>query len=188
MTPASVDLTQGWNWVKQFTAQVNTNNDEISTDVTWTVEGAASAGTTISADGVLSVAADETASSLTVVATSVVDPTKSGSAQVTLSPAGTAAVMVKAKATPASIAGGDTFTLNVEVRSQSQHTTAPTATGEIAVTFAGTTQVVPLTDGAAVVTLPTEGLSAGVYPVQVVYSGDPVYEPDAANHQQLRVR
>lgn len=60
----------------------------MSPAVTWSVEGASSAGTTISADGVLSVAAAETAPSLTVVATSVVDPTKSGSAKVTLTPPG----------------------------------------------------------------------------------------------------
>jgi enterochelin esterase-like enzyme len=105
VTPASQELTQGWNWVRQFTAHVTTN-EGVSEAVTWSVEGAASAGTTISPDGVLSVADDETASSLTVVATSVVDPTKSGAARVTLTPPGTAAVVVKAKTTPASIVRG----------------------------------------------------------------------------------
>jgi hypothetical protein len=134
------------------------------------------------------VAADETASSLTVVATSVVDPTKSGSAEITLTPPGTTGVVVNAKAAPASVVRGGTFTLNVNVRVQSQHRKAPAVTGEIAVTFGGTTQVVPLTCGAAVITLPTNGLSAGVYTVHVAYSGDPTYAPDAAVHQRLRVR
>lgn len=187
VTPASANLTQGWNWVKQFRADVTTN-DGVSKAVTWAVKGATSAGTTISADGRLSVAADETASSLTVVATSVVDPTKAGSAQVALTPAGTARTVVKANAAPASIVGGGTFTLNVDVRAQSQHRTAPTVTGEIAVTFGGTTQVVSLTDGTAVVTLPAAGLATGVYPVHIAYSGDPTYAPDAAVHQHLRVR
>jgi len=187
VTPASREMTQGWNWVEQFTADVTTNPG-VSQAVTWSVEGAASAGTTITPDGLLSVAADETASSLTVVATSVHDPTKSGSAQVTLTPPGTTAVVVKAHATPASVVGGDTFTLNVDVRALSQHRTAPAATGEIAVTFGGTTQVVPLTGGAAVVTLPTAGLSSGVYTVDVAYSGDPTYAPDTADNRQLRVR
>jgi hypothetical protein len=118
----------------------------------------------------------------------VVDPTKSGSAQVTLTTPGTRAVVVKAKATPASIIGGGTFTLNVDVRSESRHKTAPTVTGEIAVTFGGTTQVVPLTGGSAVVMLPTAGLSTGVYTVHVAYSGDPTYAPYAADHQDLTVR
>ena len=74
VTPATVNLTKGWNWVRQFTAQVTTN-EGVSPAVTWSVQGATSAGTTISAEGLLSVAAAETASSLTVVATSVVDPT-----------------------------------------------------------------------------------------------------------------
>ncbi|RKN52174.1 hypothetical protein D7193_26865 [Micromonospora costi] len=187
VTPASENLTQGWNWVKQFTAHVTTNED-VSKAVTWSVKGATSAGTTISADGRLSVAADETASSLTVAATSVVDPTKTGAAQVTLTPTGTAGTVVKANAAPASIVGGGRFTLNVDVRAQSRHGTSPTVTGEIAVTLGGTTQVVSLTDGAAVVTLPTAGLSAGVYPVHVAYSGDPTYAPGAAAPQHLRVR
>lgn len=185
VTPATANVTLGW--VKQFTAHVITNPG-VSPAVTWSVEGAASAGTTISADGLLSVAADETASSLTVVATSVVDPTKAGSAQVTLVKPGTAAVVVKATATPASIVGGGTFMLNVAVRAESRHQTAPTVTGEIAVTFGGTTQVVPLTGGAAVVKLPTASLSAGVYTVHVAYSGDTTYAPYAANFQELEVR
>ncbi|RIV40256.1 Ig-like domain repeat protein [Micromonospora radicis] len=187
VTPASVNLTKGWNWVRQFTAEVTTN-DGVSPAVTWSVNGATSADTTISTDGLLSVAAKEKASSLTVVATSVVDPTKSASAKVTLKPAGTAKTVVKAKAAPASVARGGTFTLNVDVRAQHQHKKAPKATGEIAVTFGGTTKVVALKGGSAVVTLPTAGLPAGQYEVRVAYSGDPTYAPAAAAHQKLRVR
>lgn len=185
VTPATANVMKGW--VKQFTPHVITNPG-VSPAVTWSVEGAASAGTTISADGLLSVAADETASSLTVVATSVVDQTKVGSATVTLVTPGTTPVVVQAKTTPASIVGGGTFRLNVAVRAEAQHKTAQTVTGEIAVTFGGTTQIVPLTSGAAVVTLPTASLSAGVYTVHVAYSGDTTYAPYAAGFQDLRVR
>jgi hypothetical protein len=83
VTPATLKLTRGWNRVRQFTAKVTTN-EGVSRAVTWSVKGAHSAGTAISADGLLRVAPTETASSLTVVAASVVDPTKSGSARVTL--------------------------------------------------------------------------------------------------------
>ena len=48
----------------------------------WTVTGGAKAGTVIAADGTLTVAADETATSLTVKATSAIDNTKSGTASV----------------------------------------------------------------------------------------------------------
>ncbi|PZV90012.1 Ig-like domain (group 3) [Micromonospora phaseoli] len=187
VTPASVQLTRGWNWVRQFNAQVTTN-DGVSPAVTWSVKGATSKDTTISAAGLLSVAAAERSSSLTVVATSVVDPTKASSARVTLTPPGTAKTVVKAKAAPASIVRGGTFKLDVDVRAQSRHKKTPKATGEIAVTFGGTTQVVPLTGGSAVVKLPTSGLEAGAYPVHVAYSGDSTYAPAAAVHQKLRVR
>jgi hypothetical protein len=96
--------------------------------------------------------------------------------------------VVKATAAPASVVGGGTFTLNVDVRARPGHRKAPPVTGEIAVTFGGTTPVVPLTAGAAVVSLPTTGLPAGVYPVHVAFSGDRTYAPDAATHQRLRVR
>jgi hypothetical protein len=55
-----------------------------SEPVTWTVEGVASAGTDISAAGLLTVALDETAAILTVRATSIVNPAVSGTAAVTV--------------------------------------------------------------------------------------------------------
>jgi len=155
--------------------------------VTWSLEGATSAATTLSADGLLTVGLDEAINSvLTVTATSVYDPTKSDSAAVTVVP-GTVISLTKAKATPASIIAGGTFTLNVDVRAESEHTTAPTATREIVVTFAGTTQVVPLIDGAAVVMLPTTGLAVGYYVVEVKYLGDRVYAP-SQDSKTLTVR
>ena len=51
--------------------------------VTWSLTGANKAGTTISEDGTLTVAADETATSVVVTATSVFDNTKSASLTVT---------------------------------------------------------------------------------------------------------
>ncbi|MDG4834283.1 alpha/beta hydrolase-fold protein [Solwaraspora sp. WMMD1047] len=190
VTPATVKLTTGWNWSRQFTARVTTN-EGVDPAVTWSVEGAASAQTSISADGLLSVGADETASSLTVVAASVADPAKASSARVTLRPPGRAGVMIKAKAAPASVVSGGTFRLHVDVRARHRHQPhhgSPRVTGEIAVTFGGSTQVVALTGGPVVVKLPTTGLSAGVYPVHVAYSGDPTYAPTEGVHQRLRVR
>ncbi|MFI7079760.1 Ig-like domain repeat protein [Micromonospora sp. NPDC049903] len=101
---------------------------------------------------------------------------------------GDARAKVKAKAAPASVPAGRTFTLDVEVRAQTQHKKSPTPTGEITVTFAGTTHVVTLNKGKAVVKLPTTGLSAGSYEVHVAYSGDRTYAPTAEVHQKLRVR
>ena len=61
-------------------------NGENITDhsVTWSVDGAVSEATEIDETGLLTVAEDETAEQLTVVATSVQDPKVSGSAAVTV--------------------------------------------------------------------------------------------------------
>jgi formylglycine-generating enzyme required for sulfatase activity len=64
-----------------FTAAV-TGTGNLPQTVTWTVNG--STGTTISAAGVLTVAAGETAAGLTVRAASTVDPSKTGAATVTV--------------------------------------------------------------------------------------------------------
>ncbi|MBO4275109.1 hypothetical protein GSF24_31470 [Microbispora triticiradicis] len=49
-------------------------------------------------------------------------------------------------------------------------------------------QVVPLADGEAVVTLQTADLQRGTYTVHVAYSGNPAYQPHAADYQKLTVR
>ncbi|WDZ83084.1 immunoglobulin-like domain-containing protein [Micromonospora cathayae] len=104
-------------------------------------------------------------------------------------PAGPAAVKVRAKAAPASVVRGDTFRLNVTVGpGGGQKQNAPTPTGEVTVTFGGTAQVVPLADGKAVVELQTADLRPGGYRVHVAYSGNPTYQPYAADYQKLTVR
>ncbi|MFI9489861.1 alpha/beta hydrolase-fold protein [Promicromonospora sp. NPDC052451] len=185
VTPAAPTVARGWT--EQFTAEVATTHGA-SSAVTWSVEGASSPGTTISADGLLSVGPDETASSLRVVATSVFDPNRSAAAEVTPVPTGTKAVTVKAEATPASVVAGGTFRLEVTVAPAHRTHGAPRPTGEVAVTFGGTVQVVPLVRGQALVGLDTTGLPRGRYRVHVAYSGDPTYAPHAAAYQELRVR
>ena len=81
VTPATATVQQGNT--RQFSASV-TGTGDFSQAVTWTVEGAVSAGTTISTTGLLTVGADETATTLTVRATSNGDNTKSGTAAVTV--------------------------------------------------------------------------------------------------------
>jgi hypothetical protein len=75
-----------------FTATVTGFNSPAQT-VTWTVSGGG-AGTTISAGGILSVAAGESAATLTVRATSAVDTAKSGTATVTVTGGGGAGALV----------------------------------------------------------------------------------------------
>ncbi|WP_169953503.1 immunoglobulin-like domain-containing protein [Microbispora sp. H11081] len=104
-------------------------------------------------------------------------------------PSGPDAVKVQAKTAPASVVRGDTFTLNVTVGpAGGRKKEAPTPTGEVTVTFGGTEQVVPLADGKAVVTLRTADLPRGTYKVHVAYSGNPSYQPHAADYQRLTVR
>ena len=81
VSPATASVEKGAT--KQFAAMVNGEN---ITDhsVTWSVDGAVSEATEIDETGLLTVAEDETAEQLTVVATSVQDPKVSGSAAVTI--------------------------------------------------------------------------------------------------------
>jgi len=79
--PDNVSVAKGTT--QQFYAVVNGDNNPPQT-VTWTVSGASSNVTSVSANGLLSVASGETASSLTVRATSTFNTTKSGTALVTV--------------------------------------------------------------------------------------------------------
>ena len=67
----------------QFSATVN-GDAGVSQEVTWAVSGNNSVDTTIDESGLLTVAADEDATSLTVTATSVADTSKSGTATVSV--------------------------------------------------------------------------------------------------------
>lgn len=80
VSPTTATIQKGTT--KQFTASVTGTNNPAQT-VTWTVEGGKS-GTGINSSGLLTVAADETAATLTVKATSAVDTSKSGTATVTV--------------------------------------------------------------------------------------------------------
>jgi hypothetical protein len=77
---AAIVLKEG---TQSFTAAVNGTGSPAQT-VTWSVEGAANTGTVISSAGILTVAAAETATTLTVRATSTADTTVSGTVTVTV--------------------------------------------------------------------------------------------------------
>jgi hypothetical protein len=87
VNPSSVTVAGGGS--QTFTATVaGSKLEETDKAVNWTVTGGVKAGTAIGTDGKLTVAADETATSLTVKAVSVVDNSKSGTATVTVTAAG----------------------------------------------------------------------------------------------------
>jgi len=79
--PTSVSMQNGET--KQFTATV-TGSGDYDQSVTWSVENATDSNTKISASGILTVGAAETAKTLIVKATSVGDSSKSASAKVEL--------------------------------------------------------------------------------------------------------
>ena len=81
VTPATATVEAGKT--QQFTATVS-GTGNFSEEVTWSVTGSSNAGTTISEDGVLTVAANETAEELIVKATAKGDGTTSGTATVTV--------------------------------------------------------------------------------------------------------
>jgi uncharacterized repeat protein (TIGR02543 family) len=81
--PPTVSVAKGIT--QTFTATVSGNKlEETHKTVNWTVTGGTKAATAIAANGLLTIADDETATSLTVKATSTVDNTKSGTATVTV--------------------------------------------------------------------------------------------------------
>ena len=81
VSPATATVAKGQH--AQLSANVVTANFA-SKAVTWSMTGAAKPETQIDNSGNLFVASDETASTLTIKATSKVDPTKSGSATITI--------------------------------------------------------------------------------------------------------
>lgn len=82
VTPSA--LTMGKGTSTQFTATV-TNAGFASTGVTWSISGQQSANTRIDGQGRLYIAQDESATTITVTATSVFDAGKSNNATVTVS-------------------------------------------------------------------------------------------------------
>ena len=81
VSPDSVSVQKGTT--KSFTAAI-AGIGAIDDTVTWSVSGAAHAGTTIDSTGMLTVAADETASAVIITATANGDDSKKGTADVTV--------------------------------------------------------------------------------------------------------
>ena len=110
VSPSEVSVTKGET--QSFSATVTGENNP-SQDVIWSIVETVAEGTSISEAGVLTVASDETAESLTVRATFAVDSSKAATATVTITePAGMAAMDVTEYAILMSI--GDNGTATIE--------------------------------------------------------------------------
>ena len=116
VTPTAATVEAGKT--QQFTAKV-TGTGDYNENVTWTVSGKKSDDTTISEDGVLTVATDETATTLTVTATAAGDDTKSATATVTVTQPAT---ITNVTVTPT--------TATVEAGKTQQFTATVTGTGD----------------------------------------------------------
>ncbi|MCL2100537.1 MAG: InlB B-repeat-containing protein, partial [Fibromonadales bacterium] len=79
VAPNAVDVQRGF--AHQFSAEAMGSGNPPQ-NVLWTVEGGSAAGTAINSSGLLSIAANETATTLTVKATSEYDNSKSGTATI----------------------------------------------------------------------------------------------------------
>ena len=103
VVPASATISTGMSY--DFDANVKGGNN-YDPSVTWSIAGNQSTGTTVNSDGTVTVSSNETASSFTVVATSMQDPSKSARGVITVA---TVDHVISIKAAPvegAAIAGG----------------------------------------------------------------------------------
>ena len=117
VSPANPSVVKGKT--QAFTATVH-GTGNLDQTVTWDVEGEQSSGTNITSAGILTVAADEAASSLTVRATSTQDTTKSGTTTVTVTapppPAGTVERVTVSMTNPSpSVVKGSSYNFSAEV-------------------------------------------------------------------------
>ncbi len=106
VSPSTVTMQKGSTY--QFSATVTGTNNP-SQSVTWSVAGGI-AGTSVSSSGLLTVAAGETAASLTVTATSAVDAGKSGTATITLEQPAPTYYTVTVNGSYAGNSGADAYT------------------------------------------------------------------------------
>ncbi|MDR2485225.1 MAG: hypothetical protein LBD55_07510 [Treponema sp.] len=130
VTVSPDDATVVKGRTRQFSAEVKGGHKQT---VTWTVTGG-TAGTSISSEGLLSVAANETAAALKVTAASTEDPTKSGIATVAVTVSTITGVTVSPD--DATVVKGGTRQFSAEVKGdhEPEQTVTWTVTGGTAKT------------------------------------------------------
>jgi uncharacterized repeat protein (TIGR02543 family) len=181
VNPSTIEVQKGTT--QQFDATVNGTNHPAQT-VTWEVSDKESADTDITADGLLTVGADETAETLTVTATSTVDTSKSGTATVTVTnspPIRVYSISLDPEhhTFPAALVGYD----EQAAQTVTIQNTGDQPTGDLTISLSGTSSdafevssdtvgsiAVEGTDSFTVV--PKTGLAPGTYTATVTVSGD----------------
>ncbi|MCL2786902.1 MAG: Ig-like domain-containing protein [Micrococcales bacterium] len=156
VAPEAVDVLKGTT--QQFSASVSAQGGA-STGVTWTVDS--TAGSTIGVNGLLTVAAGETKSTLKVTATSVADATKSASAIVTVTSTAPSQEVLSVAVVPDSVVmrandqqqfsattlvqGGAARTVNWTVSGGNSAQTAISASGLLSIAFDETATALTVT-------------------------------------------
>lgn len=124
------DVTVALGATQTFTATVSGTGSPEQT-VRWSVDGAQSTNTRILDNGELTVATDETASALTVRATSAVDPTKKGEALVVIVSTDITAVTVSPPTSNTAPGSTQQFTVTVTGTPTPPQTVTWTVTGGV---------------------------------------------------------
>jgi hypothetical protein len=182
VSPTAATVERG-GAAQQFTAVVSGTNSPVQ-DVTWSIDETVVPGTGISSSGLLTVAASETADSLTVRATSTFDTSRSGTATVTV----TDAPPPPTYSVALDMSGTHTFPPVVEgygpqaAKTVTVTNTGNQPTGGLSVGMSGAnpsafaaspgtvTSIGVGTDATFTVT-PTSGLATGTYSATVTVSG-----------------
>ncbi|MDR2941184.1 MAG: hypothetical protein LBV17_01140 [Treponema sp.] len=126
VNPSTATVAKGGT--STFAAAVSGTGNPPQT-VTWTIEGGLE-GTTIE-NGILNVAMGETATALTVKATSTFDNTKSGTAEITVQGVATVSSVAVTPSVPEVILGGDSETKQFAVIVTGTNNPAQTVTWEV---------------------------------------------------------
>lgn len=174
VTPGNPSVQKGAT--QQFMASVIGTNNPAQT-VTWTVTGG-KAGTSISNTGLLTVAADETAATLTVGATSTADTSKSGTATVTVTsaPVSTYALTVTNGSGSGSYEEGATVTITANAPAAGQQfkewTISPSVVFTNGTSRNSATANFTMPDEAVTATATYEALPTATYSITVQDDGN----------------
>jgi len=117
VNPATATVIKGQT--KLFTAEVIGSNNPLQS-VNWTVTGSTTGttGTNINSSGFLTIAINDMAQTLIVTATSIADPTKSGTATVTVTDGQPTVTSVVVSPATVSVTKGYTYQFEVEVNGE----------------------------------------------------------------------
>jgi len=158
VSPTAVSVAKGYTY--QFSTVVNGSNNP-SQSVTWSVIGGLSNSTSISATGLLTVGSSESATTLTVRATSTADTSKNGTSTVTVTNTPPTVTSVVVSPIAVSVVKGTTqqFSADVNGSNNPPHTVTWSVTGGITGTNINTNGLLTVASGETGTTLTVRATS-----------------------------